>query len=133
MSMKGIRRVVCYALDAAAADHYYPSATGAPLDHGERMSVQLNLADTKVTIEGCIEDPLDSAGITPTWVDITKAGYKMSADASGSASFDATGTTISEIVDFGRHGPTPVRAWRIKSVPPNASSILRATVLIRGS
>jgi hypothetical protein len=130
--MKGIRRIVMYAANETAASHYYPSAAGAPLDHGERLSIQLNLADTLVTVEGAIEDPTDSAGLTVTWVNISEAGYKMSANASGAASFNATGTTFSEIVDFGRYGPTPVRAWRVKSVPPDGSNSLRATALIRG-
>jgi hypothetical protein len=132
MAIKMQNRLVMAATNATAADHYYPSAAGAPLLKGERVAFQLNLADTVVTFEGAIEDPLDSSGITVTWVDITESAFSLKTGLDSYASFDATGTTLSDLVDFGRHGPTPLHAWRIKSVPPNTTSVFRATALIRG-
>lgn len=92
-----------------AATVYYPSSTGRAMGNFNNVSIHYALTGgVTFTLEAKIDDSTD-------WVDITPAGYDLSTNASGNASY----VDLSGIVDW---GGLHVRTIRVKSVTSDATN-----------
>lgn len=93
----------------AADTYHYPSATGRPMENFNNVSIHYVLTGgVTFTLEAKIDDSTD-------WVDITPAGFDLSTNTTGNASF----IDLSGIVAF---DDLHVRHIRIVSVTSDATN-----------
>jgi hypothetical protein len=105
---------------------WYPSANGAPHAGYKDLSIDFQmiagaLNTVTLTVEATDDD------VTPTWHDITMAGYELQTNAVGAASFvTAIAGTLNGILDFDELN---VKLWRIKIVSSNGGAAVSTVKL----
>lgn len=115
------RAVIANNSNQSVAAHQYPPAPNA-LQHGQRLCVQGTVTNATWRVFATLEDAAD--GATPNFVDITQAGYSLSNNSFGNATFGNSSGSKSEIVDFGH---LPIHQWYVLSTCANASNAERFT------
>jgi hypothetical protein len=99
-----------------AATNYYPSTDGLDMGAYQGICIQgITSGGITTTIEVTNLDAPVSA--STDWIDITKAGYELSTNTSGNASF----VDVNFILDYDRLN---VKAIRIKSINSDTSNVV---------
>lgn len=85
----------------AGATQRFPSDAGLTMDGFEDLSVQFQLNTTGGGADDTESFTFEASDDGTTWIDITKAGYDVTNDVTGNASYPCgAGATLSAKVDF---------------------------------
>jgi len=101
--------------DISATTHYYPDSSGVSMANYNNISCQFGLVDADGTLTLTVEAKIDDS---TDWVDITPAGYELSTNSSGNASY--TDTDATGIIDFDNLHVRNVRFRVVASGATNA-------------
>ena len=127
MTVANRRIVINRSANSTAAAHTFATYT---LGHGQKLAIQGNVTNASWKVFATLEDPTDSGnGCTPAFVDVTPAGWSLSANSAGVSSFGNASGGANEIVDFGR---LPIHQWYVVSTAASTTNAENFTALVHG-